>query len=330
MVATAPDGATIDISYDSVIIATGTVSKSPLFSCVGSETLTKQALRDLHASLAKARSVLVAGGGPVGVETAAELGAELDSSKEITLLSGGERVLSHLDPRSSAEAQRRLERLGVTVRHKTRTVSTSAVNEATRVLFDNGEEAVVDVYIDATGNRPCSAFLPSEWLDTAGFVKTEVSTLRVEAPTSGSVEVQPLSVYAFGSVTSFSNGSYFDVSGAVKPLAESLRLDQIARQESESESRSNQDDDLNAEKTMAAPSGTTSWCWSFLPFMGGTPKRKLEYSSRSLMQFVPVGRDGGVGVVLGWRVPSLLVYVGKAKTFMMENIKPLVEGADYK
>ena len=60
------------ISYSSLIIATGTTSTSPLWTLHGSHETTISSMKELHAALPKASTILIAGGGPAGVETAGQ------------------------------------------------------------------------------------------------------------------------------------------------------------------------------------------------------------------------------------------------------------------
>ncbi|RYD90814.1 MAG: NAD(P)/FAD-dependent oxidoreductase, partial [Sphingobacteriales bacterium] len=76
-------------------------------------------------------NIVIAGGGPTGVELAGALAEmrkyvlpcdypELDFKQmKIMLLDGGERLLGAMDPKSSADAQHYLEKLGVSVQLKT-------------------------------------------------------------------------------------------------------------------------------------------------------------------------------------------------------------------
>ncbi|KAF2646912.1 FAD/NAD(P)-binding domain-containing protein [Massarina eburnea CBS 473.64] len=61
------------IPYHALVIATGSSSKSPLFSLHGTHEDTLTELASFHRQLEKAQSVMVVGGGATGVETAGQL-----------------------------------------------------------------------------------------------------------------------------------------------------------------------------------------------------------------------------------------------------------------
>jgi NADH dehydrogenase FAD-containing subunit len=292
----------IPVEYNSLVIATGTTTHSPLFSSAETHTETKRILGEMQNRLRNAQSVLVAGGGPTGVETAGEIGAMRQhwpgANKSVTLLSGNTCVLSHANPQTSITAEQKLEKLGVDVIHELRVLS--AIQQERdqgpwEVTLSDQSTLTVDVYIDATGSTPNTAFLPSKWLDSKGFIKTDQSSLRLQTTTG---------VYALGSVTSFTNGSFFDAIQPVPALADSFRDDQLA---------------LYPELSSR---GQTWWEWMF------GRQTRLYQQKVALTQFVAVGRDGGVGELGGWRVPSGLVYKAKAKTYMVEKMNSVVYGQD--
>lgn len=64
------DSGTKTVSYSALVIATGTTSTSPLWTLHGSHEKTVSSMEELHAALPKASTILIAGGGPAGVETA--------------------------------------------------------------------------------------------------------------------------------------------------------------------------------------------------------------------------------------------------------------------
>jgi hypothetical protein len=47
------------------------------------------------------------------------------------------------------------------------------------------------------------------------------------------------------------------------------------------------------------------------------------------MQVVPIGPQGGVGVIFGWRIPSFLVWLLKARTFGIDKAPGLATGEQF-
>ena len=63
---------TTSVSYDSLVIATGTSSTSALWTLRGSHEVSVKEFQEVHGLLTTASTILIAGGGSVGVETAGE------------------------------------------------------------------------------------------------------------------------------------------------------------------------------------------------------------------------------------------------------------------
>ncbi|KAL8668343.1 MAG: hypothetical protein Q9168_007030, partial [Polycauliona sp. 1 TL-2023] len=206
------------VNYDTLVLATGASSTSPLWSIPGSHETTISALQGTQSALPNAKTVLIAGGGPAGVETAGEI-ASLYPNISVTLLSGSDRVLTRLRPALSAAAQSQLEALGVKVEHGVRVKSaTSAEGEKgiTEVVMDDGSAKTVDIYIDATGIQPNTTFLPPSWLTPRNYVVTQ-DTTSLRGPVSG--------VYAIGDVAGYSLGGALDIIDAVRPLCSTILVD---------------------------------------------------------------------------------------------------------
>jgi NADH dehydrogenase FAD-containing subunit len=302
------------IHYDFLVIASGTSFTSPLWHVSnGSEPLAA-ALKDIHERLPNASSVLVVGGGPAGVETAGELGETYGGKKDITIISGTDRLLPRLkNPNIGRDAEQRLSKMGVKVINGgVKVTSTTTEGGKTVAKLSNGNEMVVDVYIEATGDKPNNKFIPEAWLNAQGYVKTDPHTLRLD------VEIN--NVYGFGSVASYSDGSVLDTKFALKSLLESIRLDLLRQGETSPSSITSVD---------STPAGWISWLTSWIPFFGTAEpsKRKIVYKKiTSDLQFVPIGSTQGVGVVFGYKVPSMVVKMAKSKDFMIGNVPKLIEG----
>ena len=303
-VSTQDSGSTKELHYDSVVIATGTTAHN-LWTLNGPHSLTKAAHSELHASLPKAKTILIAGGGPAGTETAGEL-QEHYPQAQLTILSGTTRLLPRLTTATSALAQSKLEANGVSVIHNLRVAShTKTSSGQTNLRFSDGSEKVVDVYIDATGGTPNTGFLPSAWLDNNKKIKTDRTTLRGSGPGMSDV-------YAIGDAASYSNGGAMDVGDSIRPLCSSIGVDLVAQIP-------------QASKVQPQPKG-----W-FASWFDDTPKalRPKAFSTMQNTQFVPLGSKGGVGQLMGWGMPSLLVWMGKARNYLLPMAEAGVKGTDY-
>ena len=115
-------------------------------------------------------------------------------------------------------------------------------------------------------------------LNERGYLATNASTLRVDAAGPR--------VYGFGDVASYSRNNMWDIMGALPVLAVNLKRDLL----------------------------------SFNPAnAGGKPKgidREYKPDTKESM-LVPIGSGGGVGAMMGWRMPSFFVGMLKGKDFML-------------
>ncbi|TVY56931.1 Oxidoreductase ptaL [Lachnellula suecica] len=212
---------TRNIKYSSLVVATGASYKSALWQVNDSDDATKNEFTAMRKALATAKTAFIAGGGPLGVETAGEISSK-HPSITTTLLSGSKNLLTRLSASTSATAEWRLNNLGVKTLHDVRVASQSknADGSTSLTLTDNSTRNV-DVYIDATGGRPNTSFCPTSWLSPSGHVLTDSQTLRSTVQNG---------IYAIGDAASYSNGSIIAANGGVAPVATSIGID-IAKQE---------------------------------------------------------------------------------------------------
>ncbi|APA05827.1 hypothetical protein SS1G_01797 [Sclerotinia sclerotiorum 1980 UF-70] len=307
-------GDTRQIHYDSLIISTGTTSKSPLWGLHGNESITKKALDSLNTALPNAKTVLIAGGGAVGVETAGEIATNYPNCK-VTLLSGANRLLPRIKEATSVRAQDYLENMHVEVIHNVRVASTNPAqpdaSPATLQLSD-GSSREVDIYIDATGGSANSQFLPKTWLDETGRVITRDAYFRVKGADSDDVK----GIYALGDIVAGSSNLAMEVDPMITTLSSSLAVDISG--------------DLDIKKPATpAPGYLASLLKMFLGGSDGYPVQ-LEFKPLKETIFVPIGSAGGVGQIMGWRVPSLMVKIGKGKSYFIELIGPIISGEKWK
>ncbi|SLM33313.1 Pyridine nucleotide-disulphide oxidoreductase, NAD-binding domain [Lasallia pustulata] len=208
------------VAYSTLIIASGAKSTSPLWAFHGAHTLTASVLSKYRDALRSAKTILVAGGGAAGVETAGEIAACYPHAQK-TILSGASRLLPRLRPAIGKAAEQHLLALGFEVVHDTKVTSSAPPGTETptrtTLALSDGTTRTVDAYLDATGATPNTAFVPQAWLSPHGHVLTDAPTLRATAA--------PRGVYAIGDVASYSRGSTFDIIDAVAPLCSSVLVD---------------------------------------------------------------------------------------------------------
>ena len=169
------------MTFDTLVIATGSKGPSPLYSYHGSHLPTLDAYKDIQSRLPSAQSIMIIGGGTAGTETAGEIGhlhgKKTSSPKDITILSGHERLLKGLRPSIGQRAQEFLQGMGVKVEHNLKLTDSSDLgNGTTKVILSDGSTRTVDMLIVATGRKPASSYLPSSLLDDQGRVVCDAYT----------------------------------------------------------------------------------------------------------------------------------------------------------
>ena len=162
------DGEDIEVSYWTLVLATGSKTYSPLLSLQGTpHTEVQNAHRAFHERVATAKDIVIAGGGPSGVETAGELGDYLNGAAtgcssrpsspkaKITLITNSSKLLPNLRQSISDQAEKYLNRVCVDVRYNTKVYSARpSSNVKTSVMLHDGEELETDIYIPAMGVQP--------------------------------------------------------------------------------------------------------------------------------------------------------------------------------
>ncbi|KAK8071754.1 hypothetical protein PG996_005102 [Apiospora saccharicola] len=306
------DGSQTDekISFCALVIATGTSTPSPLFSFNKDEEALRASWSAFRQALPTARSIVVAGGGPTGVETAGELGEYLNgrawffSSKlenpkvSITLVTADKKVLPLLRPSLADKAEGMLARVGVNVIKNARVKSVSprgSGSEAavpaskTTVTLDNGEKLEADIYIPAFGVTYNTSFAAEELLIKDGRIDTNPSTLRVD-------KAGPR-IYAVGDVTSAARPAVHNILAQIPVLSANLKRDLL---------------------TDAGVTGTA------------VPSKDREFKEDTKeTQLVPIGQSKGVGAFSGFAVPSFMVWLIKGRDYWLWTTGNLWSGKQW-
>ncbi|PYH88856.1 FAD/NAD(P)-binding domain-containing protein [Aspergillus ellipticus CBS 707.79] len=283
------------IEFHAIVIATGTSTTSPLLGLNRDELYLHQQWATFRAVLPTAKSIVVAGGGPSGIETAGELGEFLNgrsgcfTSKTatpkvpITVVTGGSQILPALRPAIAKKAEKYLSDVGVTIiknaRVKTVTPSGAGIDiidsKATLTL-DDGTILTPDIYIPATGVSPNTGFIDSALLSNNGRVETD-NTFRIE-------KAGPR-VYAVGDVASnVQNTGVHVILSCIPILCANMKRDLLL---------------YTGKEGVAVGSDRVF-------------KEDLRTS-----QMVPIGRNKGVGEAMGYQLPSFLVWLAKGRDYWL-------------
>ncbi|CUM57727.1 unnamed protein product [Debaryomyces tyrocola] len=167
------------IDYDYLIVASGSRTDSPAFKLDGNYQDTVDSIRKLNRSTKGAKTIIILGGGPTGVETAGELGYLFGKEKEIVLYTGLTGPLLQLGSSKSATTVSKLTQLGVKVVNNKKSTSFEENGSHSKVIFEDGSSEDADVVIPAYGLTPNSEFLDAKFLDSRGYLKTD-EYLRVK------------------------------------------------------------------------------------------------------------------------------------------------------
>ncbi|KAJ0336126.1 hypothetical protein COL922a_008357 [Colletotrichum nupharicola] len=298
---------TIDFDFEALVIATGASTSSPLLGLNGSHEGLRQSWEDFRKALPQAKTIIIAGGGPAGVETAGELGEYLNgraglfnSTLEkpkvaIMLVTAGSKILPALRPSLAEKAEQYLAQVGVTVIKNTR-VEGVIPNEAgvenvgisASINISNGQTLSADLYIPATATRPKTSFINPSLLTSDGRVETNPSTLRVD-------KAGPR-VYAIGDMSSYARPAVHNILGAAPVLCANLKRD------------------------LLLVSGK--------PNVAGKEDRVFKEDLRET-QLVPIGKSKGVGAAMGWRLPGFLVWLIKGRDYWLWTTMKLWSGEQW-
>ncbi|KAI0769174.1 amid-like mitochondrial oxidoreductase [Irpex lacteus] len=296
------------VEYYVLVIATGSSTPSPLHGFnAGTHTDLKAHWASFRTALKSVKSIVIAGGGTTGVETAGELGeylngrpgwlCKVEPKVNITLVASTPQVLPYLRPKIAGKAERLLRDVGVNVIKNTRVAgvsppdagtSANVAGKATLTLDNNGTTQTIeaDLYIPSTGYTPNSAFVPAALKDERGYVVTS-NTLRVE----GAGE----RVYALGDVATYARPSIYFLETVIPVFTSNITRDLLL-------SLGKSDSDK------------------------GVPKEKVFVEDKKETQLVPIGTSKGVGAFGGWQLPSSVVWAIKGRDYWMGMMGGLWSG----
>jgi NADH dehydrogenase FAD-containing subunit len=320
------NGNSAELSYHALIIATGASSPSPILGVQDNHLQSVSAIEAFRKALPNAKSIVIAGGGPAGVETAGEIGQFLNGTAgffasrpktiktQITLITADDKLLPVLRPAIANKAKKLLDRVGVDVKYGTKVASTvpefagrldaegglSTLLEHTTVTLTNGETIEADLFIPAYGLTPNTSWLPKDLLNAKGQLEVNAKTLRVDKAGAH--------VYAIGDVADYSKGGVMAMMDAHPTAMTNVKRDLV---------HAAADEKSGATGTSAEGKVITG--------------KDREYADKfGESQLVPVGRSKGVGAIFGWKLPSFMVYMIKGRDYLSSTFPGTVKGDNVK
>ncbi|KAH6625606.1 hypothetical protein C7974DRAFT_396384 [Boeremia exigua] len=290
------------LQYHALIVATGSRTYHQAFSMSGDTQTTLNSIKLTNEKVSTAKDIVIVGGGPTAVEFAGEVAehkngkpgwfSSISKTANITLITAGDALLPALRPAIGKAAEQKLNALGVEVMYNQRVTDSQTSGDRTIITLAKGDRLEADLYVPAYGVEPNSSFLPAHLLDAKQYLTTNSKTLRVD--------IAGPRVYSIGDVASYSRNSAVDIINSLPVLFVNLKRDLLS---------------YNALLPDAKPSGKD---------------RELVLETKE-MQIVPIGSGGGVGAVMGWKVPSWFVWALKGRDYMLSmSGAPTANGASMK
>ena len=300
-------GNTDKIDFFALVIATGASTSSPLLGLNRDHEFLRANWAAFRKALPTAKSIVIVGGGPAGIETAGELGEFLNgragwfSSKlanpkvPITVVSAGSKILPALRPALAEKAEEYLAKVGVIVVKNARVktvepqgAGTENVTAKTTLRLKDGTTLDADLYIPATGTRPNTGFIHETLLTADGRVDTNASTLRVD-------KAGPR-IYAVGDAASYARPAIHLILNAIPVLCANIKRDLLLASGKEESS-------------------------------GGEDGHFKEDNRET--QMVPIGKSKGVGAAMGYRLPSFMVWLIKGRDYWLWTTGSLWSGKQW-
>jgi NADH dehydrogenase FAD-containing subunit len=213
------DGNAQTVTWDFAVIASGSAYMDPLIKAQAlTETERAAEIAAMNAKLRMARSVVIAGGGPVGVEIAAELRETLPGVS-VTLVHGSAKLLDRAPSKFPSWAESFLVSSGVSIVLDDMVLDPAPGCQPTdgKVRTRNGRMIEAQVVIWAGGVKPVTDFVAKSWpaaVQSDGMLRVD-RYLRLEGHQN---------VFVAGDVTNLPEGRLAIISGLhAKSIAANLK-----------------------------------------------------------------------------------------------------------
>ncbi|KAL7781565.1 hypothetical protein V8C43DRAFT_327791 [Trichoderma afarasin] len=176
-------GASRTINYHTLVVATGTSSKDNMpWKAMGDTEHTKSRLREVQEQIKNAKSIVIAGGGQTGSETAGELGFEYskEGRKEVYFIYNDSLPLAPPVMDSvRKQTKTELEKLKVKLVPNTKVTNVEYSGNDTILTLTSSDgktrTLTTQAYLPTTGGTPNSSFVPAALLDSEGYINQTAS-----------------------------------------------------------------------------------------------------------------------------------------------------------
>ncbi|KAF3057866.1 Apoptosis-inducing factor 2 [Trichoderma lentiforme] len=180
-------GASRTINYHTLVVATGTSSKDNMpWKAMGDTEHTKSRLREVQEQIKNAKSIVIAGGGQTGSETAGELGFEYskEGRKEVYFIYNDSLPLAPPVMDSvRKQTKTELEKLKVKLVPNTKVTNVEYSGNDTILTLTSSDgktrTLTTQAYLPTTGGTPNSSFVPAALLDSEGYIN-QTASLRAK------------------------------------------------------------------------------------------------------------------------------------------------------
>lgn len=178
------------IKFDYLIIASGSHYNAPFKEHNVFADWRGKKLRDYYENLCKAKSILIIGGGIVGVEMAGEIFYKYGNTKDVTIVHAKDKLIDRNHAWAIAYAEKYLMKRGLKIRYNERVDSIKG-----KICYtDKGKEICPDLIFLCTGITPNYKFMKGDFakfLNERHQIKVD-SHLRLEGKKN---------IFAIGDVT---------------------------------------------------------------------------------------------------------------------------------
>ncbi|KAJ1329818.1 apoptosis-inducing factor 2 [Microdochium nivale] len=181
-----------EVLFDYLVVATGTRLQAPGTMQDDDKPLSVRYFQAYQARVAAAQSVILVGGGAVGVQMATDL-KELHPEKEVTLVHSRDQLMPLYHEALDQLIKSRFEELGVKTVLGTRVAMppNGIPVDAKSIKLQDGRELAADLIIPAVGQTPNSQFVTAGGLEPSSSPSSSSPAESLVNPQNGFIRVRP-------------------------------------------------------------------------------------------------------------------------------------------